>query len=164
MAYFDENYAHLAYPALTPTGGLYNAQLGAIHAIAAHFTVHERPALVTMPTGSGKTAVLMMTPFALRSGRVLVITPSRMVREQIVEDFSALVTLRRAGVIPAHVRSPIVKELKKQIRTADEWDALRTYEVVVGTPNCTSPTYARIPPPPTDLFDRELIDEAHHSS
>src|SRR5438067_12415045 len=112
MPYFDDNYARLNFPVLTALAGLYNAQLGAIHAIAAHFTVHDQPALITMPTGSGKTAVLMMTPFVLRSNRVLVITPSRMVREQIAEDCGGLVTLRRAGAIPDLVRSPRVREVK----------------------------------------------------
>jgi superfamily II DNA or RNA helicase len=164
MPYFEENYSQLCYPTVTPTGGLYNAQLGAIHSIASHFTVHEQPALVTMPTGSGKTAVLMMTPFVLRSTRVLVITPSRMVREQIAEDFAGLVTLRRAGAIPPAIRSPHVKEVKSRIESADEWTALREFEVIVSTPNCTSPTYAQIPVPPENLFDLVLIDEAHHSS
>src|SRR5687768_8499227 len=127
MPYFEDHYGDLAYPTLTQASGLYNAQLGAIHAIASHFTVHEQPALITMPTGSGKTAVLMMTPFVLRSNRVLVITPSRMVREQIVEDFAGLVTLRRAGAIPTRVRSPRVKELKKRIQGLEDWEALRDF-------------------------------------
>jgi hypothetical protein len=117
-----------------------------------------------MPTGSGKTAVLMMTPFVLRSTRVLVITPSRMVREQIAEDFAGLVSLRRAGAIPGAVRSPRVKELKTRVEGLADWEALREFEVVVSTPNCTSPAYSQIPVPPNDLFDLVLIDEAHHSS
>jgi superfamily II DNA or RNA helicase len=121
MPYFADNYSRLAYPlASGPVSGLFNAQLGAIHAVAAHFAVDERRAMVTMPTGSGKTAVLMMAPFVLRSERVLVITPSRMVREQIVEDFGGLITLRRVGAIPTDVRSPRVTEVKRQVRSADD--------------------------------------------
>lgn len=80
MSYFEDHYADLEYPPRLDGKGLYNAQIGAIHSIAAHFTIDEQPAIVTMPTGSGKTAVLMMTPFALRRKRVLVITPSKLVR------------------------------------------------------------------------------------
>ena len=141
MSYFSDHYKDLSYPVADPSGGLYNAQLGAIHRIAAHFTVSEQAALVTMPTGSGKTAVLMMTPFVLRAERVLVITPSRMVREQIVEDFGGLVTLRQTAVIPAAVRSPRVKELISRIASTAEWEALRQFEVIVSTPNCASPAY-----------------------
>jgi superfamily II DNA or RNA helicase len=164
MPYFSDSYPHLSYPIATPNAGLYNAQLGAIHAIASHFTLHEEPALVNMPTGSGKTAVLMMTPFVIRATRALVITPSRMVREQIAEDFAGLVSLRRASAIPVATRSPRVKEVKGRVRSAATWESLRDFEVVVSTPNCVSPTYEDIPAPPVDLFDLVLIDEAHHSS
>ena len=70
MPYFDDQYGALSYPQATPAApGLYNAQVGAIHALASHFTLDPRPAIVTMPTGSGKTAVLMMAPFVLRGAR-----------------------------------------------------------------------------------------------
>src|SRR3989337_1918910 len=77
MPYFSDHYNDLSYPTRTETGGLYNAQIGAIYALGAHFTIHEQTAVVTMPTGSGKTAVLMMSPYLLQATRVLVITPTR---------------------------------------------------------------------------------------
>lgn len=163
MVYFRTNYKHVAYPPPDEIGGLYNAQIGAIHQIAAHFTIHDDPAVITMPTGSGKTAVLMMSPFVLRACRVLVLTPSRLVREQITEDFRSLETLRKAHVIPDAVPSPKVFELKEQVDSASRWEALRQFDVVVATPNVASPAYDKIPPPPEDLFDLILIDEAHHA-
>src|SRR6266496_3332051 len=99
--YFSDHYHNLTYPIATNAEpGLYNAQIGAIHRIASHFTVHDDPAVVTMPTGSGKTAVLMMVPLTLRSSRVLVITPSVMVRGQIYDDFHSLATLTAIGALP----------------------------------------------------------------
>src|SRR5581483_228164 len=163
MPYFSDHYNRLTYPILAGETGLYNAQLGAIHAIASHFTVEDQPAVVTMPTGSGKTAVLMMTPFALKANRVLVITPSRLVREQITEDFQALDALKRLGAVPTDLPVPAVRQLKDRIETVDDWEALRDSDVIVSTPNCTSPGYRNVPQPPEDLFDLVLIDEAHHS-
>jgi superfamily II DNA or RNA helicase len=164
MPYFADQYGSLSYPVATDgRPGLYNAQLGAVHALASHFTVDDQAAIVTMPTGSGKTAVLMMLPFVLRSSRALVITPSRLVRGQIAEDFSTLKTLREIGVVPDSVPVPRVKELDERIRTVADWEALREYDVVISTPNCTSPGYESIPFPPADLFDILIIDEAHHS-
>lgn len=164
MSYFSDHYGSLSYPVATgPNPGLYNAQLGAIHALASHVTVDDRPAIVTMPTGSGKTAVLMMLPFILRATRALVITPSRLVRGQIAEDFEALRTLREIGVLPNDIALPRVLELSERINSLQDWEALREYDVIVGTPNCTSPGYEGIPIPPGDLFDLLLIDEAHHS-
>ena len=165
MPYFDDQYGALSYPQATPTAaGLYNAQVGAIHALASHFTLDPRPAIVTMPTGSGKTAVLMMAPFVLRSTRVLVITPSQFVRWQIADDLRQLQTLKAATVLSNDTPSPSLLELKTRIESQEAWDALRAYDVVVSTPNCTSPGYERVPPPPADLFDLVLFDEAHHSS
>jgi superfamily II DNA or RNA helicase len=163
MVYFRTNYKHVGYSPPDEVGGLYNAQIGAIHQIASHFTIHEDPAVITMPTGSGKTAVLMMSPFVLRASRVLVITPSRLVREQIAEDFRSLETLRKANVIPNPVPSPKVFELKERVDSNSRWEALRQFDVIVATPNVASPAYKDIPPPPTDLFDLILIDEAHHT-
>jgi superfamily II DNA or RNA helicase len=163
MPYFPDQYQRLTYPTFAGATGLYNAQLGAIHAVASHFTLEDQPAVVTMPTGSGKTAVLMMTPFVLKANRVLVITPSRLVREQISEDFAKLDALKRIGVVPTDLDIPSVRQQTNRIETVDDWEALRDSDVVVSTPNCTSPGYKNIPTPPDDLFDLLLIDEAHHS-
>ena len=116
-----------------------------------------------MPTGSGKTAVLMMLPFLLRSKRVLVVTPSRLVRSQITEDFSTLKTLREIGVLPDDINPPRVKELASRIVSADDWESLKAFDVIVTTPNCVSPGYFDIPRPPASLFNLVIIDEAHHS-
>lgn len=40
---------------------------------------------------------------------------------------------------------------------------LRHFDVVVATPNGVNPFLEPIPPPPVDLFDLLLIDEAHHA-
>lgn len=98
--YFSNNYKKIKYPLdSAKTKGLRNAQIGAIHAIASFFTLQQNQAAITvMPTGAGKTAVLMLTPFLLSKNKVLVVTPSVMVRGQIAEDFQTLSTLCKANV------------------------------------------------------------------
>jgi superfamily II DNA or RNA helicase len=165
MSYFSDNYARLAYPKEVqgqPNSGLRKSQRGAMHSIASHFTNNTVPALVVMPTGSGKSAVLATVPYLLESNRVLVITPSQLVREQIAEEIEELKTLKRLGVIAQDVPPPETLELTNRITTAAEWEALREYDVVVAAPPSVSPAYAEIPMPPADLFDLLLIDEAHH--
>ena len=67
MGYFRDNYSALRFPiAEDHDVGLRRGQLGAIHGLASHFTMKKHPAIVTMPTGSGKTAVLMATAFLQR--------------------------------------------------------------------------------------------------
>ena len=118
-----------------------------------------------MPTGSGKTAVMMMTPFLLGSRRVLVVTPSRLVRGQIAAQFAGLSLLREIGVVDPTLNTwPVIREVDGRITSVDDWQALAGADVVVGTVNSVSPGYEVIPAPPPDLFDLILVDEAHHSA
>lgn len=164
MSYFSMHYDDVKYPiASEDEKGLRRAQIGAIHAVTAHFTLRNEPALIVMPTGSGKTAVLMMAAFTERASRVLVVTPSRLVRDQIREQFSNLSVLKDVRVLSSDVPGPKVHELKQRVSSLDEWNALREYDVVVTTPSSASPAIEGIPSPPDDLFDMILVDEAHHS-
>lgn len=164
MAYFLDHYNYLRWP-INQDGrrGWRTPQRGALHAVAAHFTRRNEPAIVTMPTGSGKTAVLMATAFALCADRVLVLTPGRLVREQIVEGFRSLEDLRLLNVVPGDMRAPSVHGLQGRIATDEQWEALREFDVVVGIPQSISPERDGTPRPPADLFDLILVDEAHHS-
>jgi superfamily II DNA or RNA helicase len=117
-----------------------------------------------MPTGSGKTAVISAVPFLLRAERVLVLTPSRMVREQITEEFKGLLDLRLLGVLGRDIPAPAVYSVTSKIDSIEEWSNLRPYDVVVGTPNSISPELPGVVRPPLDFFDVVLVDEAHHSA
>lgn len=164
MPYFSDHYASLTLPPEAPgKPGLRNAQLGAIHAIASHFTLHEDPAIVVMPTGSGKTAVLMAAPYILRASRILVVTPSRLVRNQILAQWRTIEPLKSLGLVPAHIPPPNTKEIASKLTTVAAWGELALFDVVVGTPQSVSPAIPGVATPPQDLFDLILIDEAHHS-
>ena len=112
--YFETYYNKITYPIdSVESRGLRNAQLGAIHAIASFFTINKKDAaIVIMPTGSGKTAVLMLVPYLIRKKRVLVVTPSKMVRGQISEDFLNLRTLCVANVFNTSMKKPKVFEME----------------------------------------------------
>jgi superfamily II DNA or RNA helicase len=165
MNYFKPHYGDVRWPIKEDGApGMRQQQLGAMHAIASHFTRYTTPAIVTMPTGSGKTAVISATPFLLRAGRVLVLTPSRMVREQITEEFKGLLDLRRLSVIDPKIPAPSVYSVTGKITSLDEWLNLRPYDVVIGTPNSISPEFPGVSRPPLDFFDLVIVDEAHHSA
>jgi len=116
-----------------------------------------------MPTGSGKTTVLMALAFVMRAQRVLVLTPSRLVREQIAENFGALVDLKKIEALPLDLVSPKVFVTEGTIGSDEAWEDLRQYDVVVATVPSVSPRDGVIPAPPADLFDLVLVDEAHHA-
>lgn len=112
--YFVDNYSKISYTREEEgKPGLRKAQLGAVHAIAAHYSIsHQSGAsVVIMPTGSGKSAVMMMAPYVLAAKKLLVVVPSVMLRGQLNEGFKTLELLKKCHVVPddmplpnAHVR------------------------------------------------------------
>lgn len=161
---FDDLGGQLRFPlASGATDGFREAQVAAVHAIVAHFWDQRTPAIAVMPTGSGKTAVMLAAAIALRAKRVLVVAPSRLLREQLVEKFSTLDPLRpRIGALDPTSPAPNVVEIKHKLSTKGAWNALRASDVVIGTPMTMSPKLSGIATPPSDLFDTIFFDEAHH--
>lgn len=162
MHYFINNYKKLKYTKdCKKSRGLRNAQIGAIHAISSFFTLNKsKTAVVVMPTGSGKTAVLMMTPYVLLKEKVLIVTPSKMVRGQICEDFSFLNTLCKANVFQKSMAKPKVYEMEHKY-TEENLEEIMDADVIIATPTCA----LSLSEDQTirNSVDLVLIDEAHHS-
>ncbi len=77
---------------VAPNTGFRPGQLGALHAVASHFSVHDDPAIISLPTGYGKTAIIMALPFILGATRVLVVEPTDVLRRQTSSHFRELST------------------------------------------------------------------------
>jgi superfamily II DNA or RNA helicase len=146
---------------LVDSGQLRKAQLGAAWALSAHGTVSTGPGLVVLPTGVGKTLVLCLAPYLLRSRRVLVVTPGRLVRAQVTSAFETLKDLKSAGVLAPDTPSPAVVRVEHRATTAD-WGDWRNADVVIGTPDVLSHGYPGVERVPQGLFDLVIFDEAHH--
>lgn len=165
MSYFSDNYHNLSFPIVDGTNpGFRPPQLAALQSANAHlYSYPNIPAIVVMPTGSGKTAIINAIAFTQRVVRVLVLTPSRLVREQIVEGFASLADLRSITALPDEISRPKVFGTKGRIGTDEDWESLREFDVVVATVPSVSPKENIVPEPPQDLFDLILVDEAHHA-
>ncbi|WP_448672637.1 DEAD/DEAH box helicase family protein [Pseudomonas veronii] len=83
----------------TPNHGFRPGQLGALHAVLAHFSVQDDPAIVCLPTGYGKTSLMMALPMLLGPARVLIVEPSSALRKQVHSHISVMSTLRRIGAL-----------------------------------------------------------------
>jgi superfamily II DNA or RNA helicase len=141
---------------------LRDAQRGAIWALGAHWTSGDGPAQVVLPTGVGKTLVLTAAPFIARAKRVLVVAPSRVVREQLFDAFATLHGLRTHEAFDYDAGEPNVMVIKGKAK-AETWVKALDADVVVATVHGVSETFANVVPPDAHLFDLVLVDEGHHA-
>lgn len=145
--------------------GLRAPQIGALHAISAHFAVGSQfePATVVLPTGTGKTETMLATLVYRRLARTLVLVPSVPLRSQMAGKFLSLGVLPDAGVVPHEIARPRVAALTAGVRTIEDAETLlREANVIVALPNtleaCEPEARRILLEGCTDL----MVDEAHH--
>ena len=141
--------------------GLRSPQIGALHAIAAHWTVSSAPALVVMPTGTGKTEVMLATMVMRRPKRLLVIVPSDLLRQQTMGKFASLGVLQKVGVLSKDALFPVVGGLFGLPQPAD-LTRLAGCNVVITTMSALVDFSSTQPRKFVALFDLVFFDEAHH--
>jgi superfamily II DNA or RNA helicase len=145
--------------------GLRMPQIGALHAIAAHFSVGRdfEPATVVLPTGTGKTETMLATLVYGRESKMLVLVPSSILRNQIGRKFSTLGVLPAAAAVPVEIARPFVTKVVKGIETAAEAEGIvRASNVIVATPDILM---ASTPAAQRRLLEGcsvLVVDEAHH--
>jgi superfamily II DNA or RNA helicase len=141
--------------------GLREAQRGALHAVAAHDASSDEPGQVVLPTGVGKTPVATLLPYVLGCSRVLVVTPARIIRDQVAHQFATMQVAREVGAISTEAKRPSMMRADHRCDAAT-WEAAREHDVVVGTTQVLSHAYDGVAPIPDGLFDLVVFDEAHH--
>lgn len=57
---------------MLPNWGFRPGQLGALHAALAHFSVQDDPSIVCLPTGYGKTSLMMALPLLMCPKQILI--------------------------------------------------------------------------------------------
>ncbi len=142
--------------------GLRKAQAGALHALASHWSVKDGHALVVLPTGTGKTEVLIAASLLLSAERTLVVVPSDSLRAQTVEKFVKLGVLEEIGVIDDQCLTPVVGLLSKSPKSEQDISALLNANVVVTTTQMLLSTENSIIEKLLEVFDLVTFDEAHH--
>ena len=146
--------------------GMRRPQLGALHAIHAHWSVSSEIATVVMPTGTGKTETMLCTLVSAACERVLVVVPTDALRTQIAAKFESLGILSAIGARVLHPRAerPVVGTLTSRPTTTTDVDAFFSQcNIVVTTSHliggCTLEIQQQIEHHCSHLF----IDEAHHA-
>ena len=164
MSVFIDGFSHLhLFSETEGKQNLYDNQIAAVGAVIAHFSTKIQPALVTMPTGTGKTAVMILLSYALKGKKVLVITPSQLVREQIANQFRNPEILVSNGVISKDFL-PKVYEVVGEIEDNIDWKRkCEENDVIVGIPATLNKILLNQDPMNAVNFDLLFVDEAHHS-
>ncbi len=145
--------------------GFRSAQLGAVFAIKSHWTVSASSATVVMPTGTGKTEVMIATVVSECIGKTCVIVPSDLLRKQTINRFSTLAKLREIGAINDSFSNPILGCLMSSPKDVAELEELvNKSNIIVTTMSLLnsgnfSDEYLRILSANCDVL---IIDEAHH--
>jgi superfamily II DNA or RNA helicase len=143
--------------------GLRPPQSGALHGVLAHWTVSENTATVVMPTGTGKTETMMALMVAQRISPLIVVVPSRLLRDQIAAKFLHLGVLPEVGVVPRNIALPIVATLQGSIQDEEEATSLlTTCHVIVSTMQGLTRATEQVRQRLVDSGSYLMIDEAHH--
>lgn len=146
--------------------GMRTPQIGALHAISAHFAVGDsfEPATVVLPTGTGKTETMLATQIYRQLSRTLVLVPSDTLRSQIAGKFVGLGVLpKEAKVVPGEIARPRVGVISTGIRTVEEANSLLALaNVIVALPNALEASAADAVDALTAGCSDLMVDEAHH--
>lgn len=141
-------------------------QCGALGALLAHWTLTPAdPALISLPTGAGKTGVALAAPFLTPDPprRVLVLVPSKALREQTVSQFENLDLLYDVGAISSSHPRPTLR-VHEVTGISTDWSEASDADVVVAIPRSVSPaSETEVSVPPKEMFDLIIVDEAHHA-
>lgn len=150
---------------VTNRPGLRTPQIGALHAISAHFAVGKEfeAATVVLPTGTGKTETMLASQVYRRHGTTLVLVPSDTLRSQVSGKFITLGVLPDASVVKPEIARPRVAVIATGIRSREEAEKLiAESNVIVALPNVLEASnkdvVAELIQGCTDL----VVDEAHH--
>lgn len=138
-------------------------QIGAIHAIKAHWVVSDTPATLVLPTGTGKTETMLSVLLSAGVDKLLVVVPSDQLRTQISEKFVNLGVLKKFGLLKETALYPIVATLKRAPTSLEEVDAIfGRAQVVVATMQSVSRLPVELKDHIATHVTHLFVDEAHH--
>lgn len=145
------------------TPGFRSPQIGALHALRAHWVVSSKVATVVMPTGTGKTDTMIAASVHEQAKCVLVVVPSDALRTQIAKAFSTLSILPKANLIEGKAKPPIVTLLRRRPTSIEEAKALFDMSnIVVTTMSVAAGVAPDIQAAMAASSSHLFIDEAHH--
>lgn len=154
-----------------PVRILHEPQARALQRLRLHFAKLTKPniALVVMPTGTGKSGVVALIPYALNSSKVLIITPSVLISTQIYADMCGEKTFYEKRGICQKDRVPwlVQNGLLVNAPLGDDSGRVndrfaREHLVIANAHKFGTSAGFDIGAFSDQLFDTVIVDEAHH--
>lgn len=143
--------------------GLRPPQIGGLYAIGAHWSLHQNPATVVMPTGTGKTETMLGALAAYRPRVTLVAVPSKILRDQTAAKFLNFGLLRYLGNLTNEARNPIVGVITSIPKSASDLAIFDNCNVIVSTMTAlSSGTATSLGDEIAKKIETLIVDEAHH--
>lgn len=146
--------------------GLRSPQIGALHAIHAHWSISNDPATIVMPTGTGKTDTMIAVFVSVPCQKLIVVVPTDALRAQLATKFMMLGILREDGchILSSDAHFPIVTVLKHKPKAIDELDLLfASSNVLITTSQIAGQCEDRLQERMAQHCPFLFIDEAHHA-
>ncbi|MFI7283438.1 DEAD/DEAH box helicase [Micromonospora chersina] len=149
----------------TQPHSLRRPQIGALHSVMGHWSSGlSDPGIVVMPTGTGKTETMLALLVAARPGRLLVLVPTRALRDQISRKFEALGILQEHGIVEPSALRPTVGRIEHGFHSVDNAVAFASAcNVVVATPQVLGACAPDARHALLDQISHLMVDEAHHA-
>lgn len=143
--------------------GLRPPQLGALHATLSHWTLSSEAVTIVMPTGTGKTETMLSLLITARPKCLLVVVPSRALRDQTAGKFKTLGILPTDGLLMKEARLPIVGVLEHQLKSADDLTLFDRCNVVVAVIDSIAKSHASTwLAAVAERCSHLMLDEAQH--
>jgi DNA repair protein RadD len=123
----------------------------------------DEHAIIQLPVGCGKTGTIAILPFGISRGRVLVVAPNLIIRDNLLKNLDsshAAGFLRRTGVITSDSGpSCALLDENANIRDCDE-AAIVVANIQQLVSRSRDKWLAKLP---GDFFDLIVMDEGHHN-
>ena len=145
--------------------GLRPPQIGAVHAAHAHWVISNKPAIIVMPTGTGKTETMLSILVSKQCEKLMVIVPTDALRTQIADKFLKLGILKDQDfkIVLDQGLYPIVGILNHKPKNCDDVDAFfEKCNVIVTTMHIAGRCDTEIQKQMAHHCSYLFIDEAHH--
>lgn len=145
--------------------GFRSAQLGAIYAIKSHWTVSSSAATIVMPTGTGKTEVMIATVVSEHRSKTCIVVPSDLLRKQTISRFCSLGKLREIGAINDSFENPVIgclvsspKDITELQELLDKSNLIITTMSLLNSGHFKDEFLRLL----ASMCDTLIIDESHH--